>query len=267
CGTGKKAWGCWGGKTGGRKLRQGSGSTKRANAIAGPDEKAGIKCYLVNGVCHQAANRILLPAGITVRGARGYSVSESRFGTYGRVGIWPCKSPFNKYPSVTGDLKECTETKVLRYTPKMIESRALAADDKLDWHYIKGVLSIYDEATTMLKAKSVTATQARSFHLKLFMYMAEFQLGPMLDKPLAKRLKQIRGNTEKMWMKVERPFAEAEANVDEFVAEFDRLTLDFQDEMANAMSPEQYFTLFDLKPSERVVLADPSIVSKVFGIK
>ena len=65
CGTGKKAWGCWGGKTGGTALRQAPGSTKRADRIAQTDEKANIKCYLINGVCHQAANRILLPAGIT----------------------------------------------------------------------------------------------------------------------------------------------------------------------------------------------------------
>ena len=79
CGNLGKAWGCWGGKTGGTVLRQGSGSTAQANTIANPDEKAGIKCYLINGVCHQAANRILYPAGITVRQARGYS-QGSKYG-------------------------------------------------------------------------------------------------------------------------------------------------------------------------------------------
>ena len=65
CGTGGKAWSCWGGKTGGALLRQGVGSTNQANAIAEPNERAGIRCYLINGVCHQAANRILFAAGIT----------------------------------------------------------------------------------------------------------------------------------------------------------------------------------------------------------
>jgi hypothetical protein len=58
CGTGGKAWSCWGGQTGGAVLRQATGSTKRADAIAEPNERAGITCYLINGVCHQAANRI-----------------------------------------------------------------------------------------------------------------------------------------------------------------------------------------------------------------
>ncbi len=88
CGTGKKAWRCWGGKTGGKSIAEGTGSTKRANAIAGRDEKAGIKCYAINGVCHQAANRILLSAGVLVKDARGYSVSTSLFNTYGKVGFW-----------------------------------------------------------------------------------------------------------------------------------------------------------------------------------
>src|SRR5215470_17682530 len=82
CGTGGKAWGCWGGKTGGSFLRSGPGSTNRADAIAEPNEHAGVTCYLVNGVCHQAANRILLPAAITVTGARGYSVSTAMYGVY-----------------------------------------------------------------------------------------------------------------------------------------------------------------------------------------
>ena len=76
CGTGGKAWGCWGGNTGGAQLRRADGSTSRADAIAGGNERGGIKCYLINGVCHQAANRILFPAGITVRGARGYDLLD-----------------------------------------------------------------------------------------------------------------------------------------------------------------------------------------------
>jgi hypothetical protein len=107
CGTGAKGWGCWGGKAGGSAFRQGTGSTAQAAAIAQPNEKAGIRCYLVNGVCHQAANRILIPTGITVLGARGYQLSQLLYGTYGRLGVFPCRSPFHQHPGVGGDLPEC----------------------------------------------------------------------------------------------------------------------------------------------------------------
>ena len=268
CGNGGKAWGCWGGKTGGKEIRSGTGSTNRADKIAKPDEKAGIKCYLINGVCHQAANRILLPAGITVRGARGYSISEAMFGTYGRVGTWPFSSPFDQFPNVTGDLAECSGAS-MPPTARLEKLRgavpnALRTSDKLDWHYIQGVLKIYEEARPMLKAESVAASESTAFHLKLFMYMAEFNLGPKLDKDLAKRLKQIRGETEKARQKIERPFAAKAIDPEGFVAEFNRITLEFQNRMAESMKADQYYTLFDLKPDERVVLADQRIVSRAF---
>lgn len=264
CSTGGKAWSCWGGKKGGHELRRGTGSTSRANSIAKPDEKAGIKCYLINGVCHQSANRILLPAGITVRGARGYSISEALFGTYGRVGIWPCKSPFDKFPNVTDDLPECIAAAPTARSAKAAPVRALTAEDKLDWQYISGVIRLYEEAKPMIKSQTATAAQASAFHLKLFMYMAEFNLGPMLDKPLTKRLQQIRSSTEKARLKIEAPFAQGKAHAKEFVEAFNEITLGFQDEMANSMTARQYMTLFDLKPDERVVLADQRIASKVF---
>jgi hypothetical protein len=36
CGSEKVGWGCWGGKTGGREIIRGTGSTNQANAIATP---------------------------------------------------------------------------------------------------------------------------------------------------------------------------------------------------------------------------------------
>lgn len=266
CGTGKKAWGCWGGKKGGKELRRGQGSTQRADKIAQPNEKAGIKCYLVNGVCHQAANRILLPAGITVRGARGYNVSEALYGTYGRVGHWPCKSPFKKYPRVTGDLAKCV--------PEAVEgvlaassTRVLSTSDKLDWQYIQGVLKIYKSGQSMQKAESLATTEVADFHVKLFMYMAEFNLGSMLDKKMSSKLQKVRLKTEKKRLKTETAFAKDKMKAQEFVDAINKATIDFQSEMANAMTPEQYESLFELKPGDNVTLADPSIVSKVFGVK
>jgi len=267
CGTGKKAWSCWGGKSGGKVLRRSTGSTQRADKIAQPDEKAGIKCYLINGVCHQAANRILLPSRITVRGARGYSISEALFGTYGRVGHWPCKSPFNQYKNMTGDLPQCVEAPADESKARKRASLALTEADKLDWHYIKGVLDIYAKAVKMMKAKAIGPVEAESFHIQLFMYMAAFHLGPMLDKALSSKLKQVRIKIEKERIKDETAFSNNEMNAQEFVDAFNKATIEFQDEMASVMKPEQYETIFDLKVDDHVLLTDPKIVKKVFGVK
>jgi hypothetical protein len=270
CGTGGKAWGCWGGKTGGTELRRGTGSTKRADAIAEPDERAGIKCYLINGICHQAANRILLPAGITVRGARGYDVSEALFGTYGRPRgpFGTCLSPFNQHADVTGDLPECVET---RATRKQVtrKGRTLSPEERSrERKYIKGVLAIYGKDERALgSAKGLSGPDLAGFHLKLFMYKAQYSLGSKLDKTLSAKLKDIRMSAEWSRMKIEDLFTNEEMETSEFVKALNKETILFQEAAANALKPAQYKLLFGLKPGDTVVLADPRIVKKVYGDK
>lgn len=261
CDTGGAAWACWGGKTGGRILRQAAGSTKRADRIAQPDEKANIKCYLINGVCHQAANRILLPAGITVNGARGYKVSQALFGTYGRVGIWPCRSPFQQFPGVSGDLPEC-----LRHRTRRTKgARPLSRKDKLDWHFIQGELDIYREGAEFFSSERVRPSDATRVNMKLFMHMAEFELGPKWSRPLGARLRRVRAATERSRLGLDRAFQSEEIDAREYVDEFDSLTQRFQDEMANAMTSDQYETLFEANRDDRFTLADPKIVRRVYG--
>ncbi len=201
CDTGGARWGCWGRSTGGTVLRSGAGSTKRADRIAQPDEKANIRCYLINGVCHQAANRVLFPAGILVRGARGYAISHALFGTYGRVGFWPCRSPFTQYPGVRGDLAACKTTWAARGS-----TGALTSPDKLDWQFIRRELEIYRGATTMMRS-GAGPTEAMDFHLELFMHMAEFNLGPMFNRPLGRKLRQVRKRIESERVEPESAFA------------------------------------------------------------
>ena len=70
----------------------------------------------------------------------------------------------------------------------------------------------------------------------------------------------MRVKTERNRLKLESAFAKEEMPPDEFVKAFNKATIDFQDDMASAMKPEQYESLFDLKPGEKVILADPDIV-------
>ena len=89
---------------------------------------------------------------------------------------------------------------------------------------------------------------------------------PQPRKKQSKKLTQVRSKTEKARFKAEAAYAEDEMPAQEFVDNFNNMTIAFQDEMASIMKPEQYQTFFDLKPDERVVLADPKIVKKVFGV-
>lgn len=83
-------WGCWGRAAGGRPLpsARGTGDSLIADCLSQPNSEAGID-YLNTGVCHQTANRILLPAGqVLVIGCNGYGTSTFLWGVYGK-GTWP----------------------------------------------------------------------------------------------------------------------------------------------------------------------------------
>lgn len=253
CGNGAKGWGCWGGKTGGTAFNSGTGSTNRANSIAQPNERAGITCYLVNGVCHQAANRILLPAGILVTAARGYSVSSALFGTYGKVGFWPCSAPFNQYPGVTGDLPACTASKAAVKAPKL---PLLEGESK----HIRSIKQAYNK----FDHEGATLLDGIKFHVDLFDREIKFRLGEDLGKA-AKGLKLAKEAAELEHRHLVESLAHDKMLPAEFIKAFNKMTLTFQDSIASAISKVQYRKLLDLDREERVVLADPHIIEELYG--
>lgn len=83
-----KTWGCFGRTSGGLKIAElVDADIDAAEKAAGPDGSAGI-VYMLNGIDHQVANRILRAANpkasVTVSRATGYRVSASLYGPYGR---------------------------------------------------------------------------------------------------------------------------------------------------------------------------------------
>ena len=255
CGTGAVAWSCWGGKTGGTAFNSGTGSTNRANSIAQKNERAGITCYLVNGVCHQAANRILLPANILVIGARGYSISSAIFGVYGKPGVsWlPCYAPFNTYPDVTGDISACIS--LARLAPPKL---TLSASDS---SYIRSVKQTYNR----FEAEKATRLQSMQFQVGLFDQEVRYKLGDKLGATAVQGLRLAKETTELLHLNIVESFANKEMKPAEFIKAFNKMTLDFQDDLASAITDKQYRAMFDLKRDERVVLADPAIVESLYG--
>jgi hypothetical protein len=257
CGTGAVGWSCWGGKTGGTAVRQAGGSTARANEIAEPNERAGITCYLINGVCHQAANRILLPAGITVNGVRGYQLSNALFGTYGRASVWPCRAPFNQHPTTTGDLPACVE-------PPTIVSAPTRTDlDEADARYLADVLAIYLEFDRVLVAPDARE-ERENFHLQLFAQMVDFYLGSGLGDR-RQELIEVRRDTEQRQQKVEEQVTPDGPLRPDLIQEVNDLTLDFQANLAQVTTDDEYERLLQLPKEERIVLADPEVTGHSYG--
>jgi hypothetical protein len=266
CGNGGKAWGCWGGTSGGSPLRQGNGSTVRADAIAEPDGRANIKCYLVNGVCHQAANRILSPARIIVLGARGYWISEALFGSYGRprgfLGF--CSAPFYQHPDLTGDLAECggpTQPMELHepgVDEQTVATPALAA-------YLSRVSSAYREITPLVATESIDDEGITSFQMTLFHLMTEFKLGSHFPaSPQGRELISQRQWLEERRRAIEADFLQERIGVQRFVQVMNELTIEFQQRSHRVLTADQYRVLYELPPEEKVVVGDPQVAQAAY---
>lgn len=269
CGNDGTAWGCWGGKTGGTEIRRADGSTLRADSIAGHDEKAGIRCYLVNGVCHQAANRILLPAGITVMGAAGYRLSEARFGVYGRPrgrGFFSaCVAPFNQYPNVTGDLAECLEAAA----PAARSSGSptyVAAPDGPEARYLAAVQNLYGgrmavlESTLQLQGAPLVDFMVTQFDLRL-----AFAEG--FDRAKVGVLRDIRADTEREQIELEEALAQGKLALRDFPARSDELTNRMQLRMQEPLGEAGFNALFEADHGKPRGLADPEIAGPIYGVR
>lgn len=269
CGNGAKRWKCWGGKTGGSALIQGSGGTKQADAIAELDERAGITCYLINGVCHQAANRILFPAGITVQKAKGYYLSESLFGTYGRPrgAFGTCKAPFDRHTGVSGDLPECAATAV-HLTAKESDSVAKISSQPQESEQFRAYLNRVNDlyASSDMETLAFDPGKSARFQLRLFEELVDFKLdSTFLRTGEGANLMEVRGQVEEERASIEDSFGNDDMSVDEFVDSYNSLTKTFQHQLANILKRDEYTQLLDLDPDDTLILGDIDIAREYYG--
>lgn len=264
CGTGLRAWSCWGGKAGGNAIAVGAGSTRRANRIARPDERANIRCYAINGVCHQAANRIAFPAGLLALGARGYGLSEAVFGPYGRphgpLGL--CAASFDKHTGVTGDLEQCAE----RDEGAVVKQPAATSLPTPAEHkrYIDRVLEIYDKALgPAVAGLTLDDAQRTELGVRLFLNKAQFNLGGEADRH-QRMLEEIYRDFDRRRSDREDAFLHREINASQFAVELNQRALDFQHKVAGSVRKEHYRALMDLEPDQFVMLVDPSLVEQAY---
>ena len=257
CGGGGKAWGCFGRKKGGALLRTGTGSSKQANEIAGSKERAGLKCYAVNGVCHQAANRILWPAEVRVQGARGYLLSEAIYGPFGRVGFWPCYSPFERHEDVTGDLPECSGTAMALEGAMEIAS---------DADYLQRAMQLYlryqdraDKFTQHLMEMQV------ELHVELFMLLVEHQLGTRGKSDASGKLRRIRGDEERRRIAIEQDFFDGKLPTESFAKEIEALDFEFQKGVGEVLDEKDYAALLGTLKRDLVRLAELSLLKEEYG--
>lgn len=258
CGSGAKAWGCWGGKLGGDAFNTGRGSTKRADVIARPDERAGIATYLVNGVCHQAANRVLLPAKIQVSSARGYFLSRSIFGAYGKP------STFDHHANVHGDLAECLANLSESVVLSRIPAQKMTAQDRA---LLKNITRSHDHfQDSRRSADPLTVFDWMKSNVRMFEREITLQFRGRLDRKTMAGLKEAKLDVEVDHYRMSSVFLRLQSNATNLVLEFNAMTNRFQDLCADTLNKDDYKIMFGTAPDERLVLADPSAVDEAFGL-
>jgi len=267
CGTGKVGWSCWGGKTGGDEIARGTGSTNQANAIAGANERGGITCYAINGVCHQAANRILWPTRVLVSAARGYWVSSSLYGTYGRENpnfFHVCEAPFDQHNGVTGDLPDCMEAMKLAADSAYLSTRHFELADRdisAEKAFAEAAMALHTKTRSLAAANN--GEVQLSFQQEHFSLQSRYRLGSLYGKDLGQTLNNLITDVEKERSELERAYAGKDLTLNDFADRFNELTVKFQDYMAETLAPEQYRAYFSLERTERVKLLDPDILVKM----
>ncbi|MEA5667357.1 hypothetical protein VA603_07435 [Stenotrophomonas sp. MH1] len=277
CGDGAYAWGCWGGNSGGTVVRSGTGSTARAEAIAGDKGRAGITHYLINGVCHQSANRILLPARITANNARGHLLSVSIFGLFGRpsAGLGLFLAPLYLHGSTSGDLDAC-----------IYQGTAASSNAPPEQAFIEASIALYDKTYPELLVKSSDGAggshqapdqqvgenqvqRTAEFNIenfKLFVKYRAVARGQMFSTIQFHKMMVAREEFERSREVIEIEFGEiGSGGWQDFVRKFDDLTLHFQDRLAQILPPQDYEALLDISQERRMVLSDPEIVESVYA--
>ena len=193
---------------------------------------------------------------LTVAGALGYSMSRSLFGTYGRSnGLFDsCKSPFNQYSNVQGDLPECVTGVAEPMGVTYSQESGLVSPEvgRIEQDDIQGEIELYERANWKW---------SEELSIELFTHMVKSHLGWGVTGNLENQLINVRAAIERKRMEIEEALYYEELNLKDYAEAFDELTLTFQRQTAEVLSSDQYENLFGLKPEYSITLADPNIIS------
>lgn len=240
---------------GGRLLRQGAGQWTWVDRFGGENGDAGLPLHLVHGTTHQIANRLLLTAGLSCRGARGYRVSEILFGAYGRPGCGiEATMPGSRDRDATppGVPWRPLPGSVFPHRPGRGPASDLAPvlslADHAEARYLAEVRRIYQRSAV---------NEPVAFPLRLFAALLRYRLGEnFISGPRLARLLELRMEIEEARRRLEQRWLSARVGATAFLAGFNDLTLGLQERLAWLLSPEEYHCLLEQPPWDRVLLGD-----------
>jgi hypothetical protein len=205
-------WRSRGRSNGGARLRSRTGSSAIADCLARPNGLAGIR-YGRTGVCHQIANRILHPAGITVVGCGGYLVSVFRFGEHGHL-PWP-------------ELSAC-------YSGATVQTSGSVGSGGGASGNLSGSVSVYNTPQSGTERK----------HLTEFLALAERALGNRLESPTRQSLQKIQKDFMRRQTRLVHSLDLGIVTPEEYLAQFNVMLRSAMERMRVVLGEERFDIVF-----------------------
>lgn len=252
-------WECHGKSHKGREICWGYGDANIANCLSqgGQEGNAGIT-YGVNGVCHQIANRILYPAGVTVSSAGGYGASVILYGTYGVIELITLIK-WNKLK------KKCGAKRAV--SPALeIESKPKNTPENI---YFQKIVDLYSEHDSISRNSddNVIMKEINGLMKKEINYLIEYRLGGKVDSHIAKPIqKQQVGLLKERSRKIEELY-NGDISTEKYVKEMNNLVGDTLISLQENLGKNIYEEIFNLPANkESFILIDPDIAKNYLKI-
>lgn len=260
--AGGYAWRCWGRSAGGRIISTGTGSSAQANCISWPSSTAGL-IYGVTGVCHQTANRILWPAGITVSRAKGYWASFLAYGTYGTdVAAWLVR--LGVCSTSTGEIPQCgtrargpaAEREAAELPPDR-KDRALVRDIKA--LYLKNVSP--QEHKRRMTVRGATDLKTVGGETRLVM---QHRLGRTVKAAKVKDIQTIQTDLISAKEEIGLRLHEGKIGGEELAQKMNVAVNKALKDCLKSLGRDDYTRLIELEPGEVINIVDPKIAAKAY---
>ncbi len=255
-------WPCWGRSADGREICRGNGNALVANCLSQPNSWAGI-IYGVTGVCHQTANRILYPAGITVSGAGGYWLSTLAYGIYG--------TPVSM-PEWLARLLVCTSMGGLSSTNLLAANsmeKGSSPEDR-ERAYLQKVISMYSKEVGKPKKVDNAIMKSESISLsgEELKLMMEYRLGKSLDPKAISEILKRQADFIAEKHEMDQDLYGADLHGEEYAKRGNDRFGELSRNLAEILGKEQFEKIFGLAPPKgSFSLIDPDIAAKVHSTK
>jgi len=252
--AGSKAWPCWGRSSGGTQICSGTGSSVVADCISKPWSTAKL-VYGVTGVCHQTANRILWPAGVTVRKARGYWASWLLYGTYGKgLAIW--LGTLAVCGTKSGDIPECSAG---GKSKSMLSDEGGGPDE-----YAKRVKDYYEGLSSEKTVKSLADADSAPRFLDILdgetQIMLEERAGSGDIEKASSAIHAVRASALDTLLTLDKSFDVKSASREDTARETNNLVNRMLQSLAESLGGDMYSRIMELEPGETINIVDPEMM-------